>query len=154
MPQNNLISLNGNDTLIINGRSITDFAGALPFKGEFPNDISTVQIGKNGNTVIALKNSGKQMDAELNLIVGSDDDAYFNQLEAAYEADPPSFALMPITFTKRSGDGDGNPIPVQYIGSGGIFRRKPMVQDQAEGDSEQGIAKWLFIWPQVIRTVG
>jgi hypothetical protein len=153
MPPVNGISLIGNDTLVINGRSLLNFAGPLSAKFEFPDDVTTVQLGKNGNAVIALKNSGKRMNGEVNLLIGSDDDQYFNALLSAYLADPPSFALMPITFTKRSGDGQQNVTNITYIGTGGIFMKIPMVQDQAEGESEQGTTKWMFAWPQVIRAI-
>ena len=154
MSQKNGISLNGADTLIIGGRSITDNAGPISFEGEFPNDVATCKVGKNGNAVIALNNMGKMMNAKVYVLLGSGDDDFFNQELSRFEADPPSYVLLPITFTKRSGDGDGNAVPVQYIGQGGHIKKAPKTLDQAEGDSEQGIVVWEMVWPQVIRTVG
>ena len=64
----NAISLTGDDTVIIGGQLITDFAIGVVAEISFPEDLVKVTRGKNGNTVYALNNQGFQSEVKLKIL--------------------------------------------------------------------------------------
>ena len=54
------VSLTGKDVIVVNGRVLRDFADGDTCKLDYPNDLSVVKTGKNGNSVISFKNDGRR----------------------------------------------------------------------------------------------
>jgi len=134
------VTLTGNDTILLNRRVISDLADADAATLGFPNEIASIKTGKNGNSIFALNESGKQCKVVLRVIRGSADDKYFNALLAQQQANFVATVLLSGEFIKKIGDGKGNVIKDTYIMSGGVFTKQVDAKSNAEGDVEQGIS--------------
>jgi hypothetical protein len=135
-------SLTGNDSFVIAGRILTNFADADNGTVEFPNDIANVKTGKNGNAIFAENNMGRQCDTNLRLIRGSPDDLFLNDLLTQQLADFAAFEVLDGQFIKRVGDGNGNITNDTYLLGGGIFIKQVPGKSNAEGDTEQSLSMY------------
>lgn len=135
-----IASLSGNDTITINGRVFADFADGDVGALTFPNELAVLKTGKNGNTVYALNETGRQADLTLRVIRGSSDDRFLNGLLAQQKANFAGFVLMNGEFIKKIGDGKGNIASDTYITSGGIFSKQVEAKSNVEGDTEQSLS--------------
>lgn len=147
-------SLTGNDTIIINNRILNDFSTGVVAEIDFSNDLVQVKRGKNGNTIYALNNQGFQSEVNLRLLIGGPDDAYLNTLLQSQKSNFSGFVLLNGVFVKNVGDGTGNIHPTTYIMSGGTFKRIPKALTNADGDTEQSLVEWHFIFANNDRTIG
>ena len=148
------VSLTGNDTIIIGGQIITDFASGIVGEIKFPNDIVQVQRGKNGNTIYALNNQGFQSELTLRILLGYQNDTFLNAQMVNMKANFAGFTLLNGIFIKNVGDGIGNIHPVTYIMSGGVPKRQPDAKSVAEGDPTQSLVEWMFIFGNNDRAIG
>jgi hypothetical protein len=146
-------SLSGKDTITINDRVLVDFADGDSAVLTFPNEIMNVKTGKNGNSIYAYNETGKQVDVDLRIILGSSDDKFLNSLFANMKQDPPSFILMTGEFVKRVGDGSGNVNRNIYSLSGGVFRQEIDVKENVEGDTEQSVALYRLRFTNAPRSI-
>lgn len=137
-------SLSGSDTIVINGRNIVDVADGDCLKLAFENDIADLKTGKNGNTIYALNETGRQCLVTMRLMRGSSDDKYFNRLLEQQTANFAGFVLMFGEFVKRMGDGQGNILDDTYIMSGGIFTKRVDAKMNVEGDIEQSVSVYTM----------
>ena len=144
-------SLTGNDTFVLNGRVLTNFADADNGTVSFPNDIAAVKTGKNGNAIFAENKMGLQAETTLRLIRGAADDVYLNDLLAQQLQDFAAFVLMTGQFVKRVGDGQGNIQNDTYLLAGGVFVKQPEAKSNAEGDTEQSLTIWHLKFSNVGR---
>ena len=147
------VSLTGKDVIVINGRVLNDFADGDTCKLDYPNDLSVVKTGKNGNSIYAFQYSGLQCTMELRLLLGSSDDAFMNALLSTFINNPPAFTLMTGEFIKNIGDGQGNISPTSYLTSGGTFKKNVPVLENADGNTEQAIAVYMLQFTNVSRQV-
>ena len=122
-------ALTGGDTITINLRPLTDLADDDITTVSFPNEIVSVNTGKNRNTVYALNETGNNAEVSLRIIMNSSDDKFLNGLLAAQQADLPSFTLITGSFTKRVGDGNGKVSYNTYPLQGGVFTKLPDVRN-------------------------
>ena len=136
------ISLCGKDTIVINGRILTDFVDGDTAVLTFPNDITEVKTGKNGNSVYAFKYSGRQFELVIRLLRGGQDDKFMNGLFSNLVNNPQLFALMTGQFTKVVGDGSGNITNDVYALTGLTFKAEPEVKENADGDTNQAVTEW------------
>lgn len=150
----NAVSLTGNDTIIVGGQIITDFATGIVGEIKFDTDLVQVTRGKNGNTIYALNNQGFQSTLDLRILLGLTNDAFLNIQMAAQKGNFAGFPLLTATFVKNVGDGKGNIRPVTYIMSGGVIKRQPGAKSVAEGDPTQSLVEWNFIFGNNDRTIG
>ena len=137
-------ALTGNDTIEIGGILLNDFGDGDVANFTYPNELVTPKTGKNGNSIYAFNETGKQVDLVLRVLVGSPDDKRLNSLKVAMESDFPSFTLLDGNFVKRIGDGSGNVSNVSMTTSGGTFTKGIDGKSNAEGDTEQAIATYNF----------
>lgn len=152
MPQPPSVSLNGDDTLIINGRFLRDFGDGDVAVAEFPNDIMKVKIGKNGNAIFALDNMGRLCRlSPLKVLRGSPDDIFLNDLLQGMIQDPTGFVLMDGQLTKRIGLGDGSNIEDIYALAGGVFDKQVGAKSNVEGDTEQALSSYSLVFTQAVR---
>lgn len=147
-------SMTGADTVIINGRVLNDFADGDLAQITFPNEISQVKTGKNGNSIYALNETGRQCDVILRLIRASSDDKYMNELLSQQLNNFSGFILMIGQFVKKVGDGLGNITNDTYILSGGVFSKQVEVKSNAEGDTEQSASIWNMRFSNTPRVIG
>lgn len=118
---NESVSLSGNDVVKINERILADFASDDIALLTFPNELAALKTGKNGNTIYASNETGKQAELVLKVIRGSSDDKYLSNLLNFQKLNFANFVLMTGEMIKRIGDGTGKIISDTYILSGGIF---------------------------------
>jgi len=135
-----VVSLTGNDTIVIAGRVLTDFGDADNATLEFPNELAAVKVGKNGNAIYALNATGRMADVVLRIIRGSNDDAFLNNLLAIQNANFAATVLLTGQFVKRVGNGLGGVMSDTYFTSGGIFSKGVNAKSNVEGDTEQSLA--------------
>lgn len=146
-------SLTGKDTIIINGRVLNDFADGDTCKLDYPNDLSVIKTGKNGNSIYAFQYSGLQCTVELRLLLGSSDDSFLNALMSSFINNPPAFVLMTGEFIKNIGSGDGSIVPTSYVLSGGTFKKQVPAVENADGDTNQAIAVYMLQFTNAPRSV-
>lgn len=146
-------SLTGKDTIIINDRVFTDFADGDVASFAFPNELATSKVGKNGNSIVAFNETGKQVDLTLRVLLGSPDDKFLNSLKLSMESDFPSFTLLTGEFTKRAGDGLGNVSNIKLTLGGGFFAKNIDTKDNAEGDTEQSVGIYSIKFTNTTRAI-
>lgn len=133
-------SLTGNDTVQINDRVFADFGDGDIVNLTYPNELVGVKTGKNGNSIYAFNETGKQADVEIRVLRASPDDKFLNSLKLGMEQDFASFSLLTGQFTKRVGDGQGNVSNEIYTLSGGVFSQSVDTRSNVEGDTDQSIS--------------
>lgn len=138
------IALSGSDVVTINDRIFNDFADGDINNLEFPNEIASVKTGKNGNSIYAANESGRQADLTLRVIRGSDDDKFLNNLLAQQKLNFAGFILMKGEFIKKIGDGIGNVSNDTYVCDGGIFTKQPGAKSNTDGDTEQSVVEYMI----------
>lgn len=136
------VAMSGNDTIIINNRSLTDLADGNCLELTFPNAIANVKTGKDGNSIYGLNASGKQAEVKIRIIRASADDKFLNGLISQQQANFAGFALLTGSFIKKIGDGSGNVTSDTYILSGGIFEKQIEGKSNVEGETEQSISMY------------
>lgn len=146
-------ALVGSDTLDFNGRLLTNLPDGDVCIVTYPNDLVTTKVGKNGNVIFALNETGRQAQVELRLLLGSPDDKYFNSLLLKQQRDFVSTVAITATLTKRVGDGSGNVGFATYFLSYGIISKQVEVKSNVEGDTEQGVAKYMMTFANAPRTL-
>jgi hypothetical protein len=148
------VSLTGSDVIIINANVLSDLADQDIADLTFPNDIAQAKTGKNGNSIYALNESGRQADFKIRLIRGSGDDKFMNALLALQLANFAAFPLMQGQFTKNVGDGTGNVTQDTYVLSGGIFVKVPAAKSNTEGNTDQSVVMYEMKFTNAPRTIG
>lgn len=134
------VSLSGSDTVVINNRSLNDFADGDVADLEFPNELMKVKTGKNGNSIYAFDNTGEQCDFKIRVIRGSDDDKFLQALLTTMKNNPAAFILMVGQFVKQAGDGAGNLTNDTYQLNGGVFTKQVPAKSNVEGDTTQSVS--------------
>lgn len=134
------VSLTGADTIKINNRILSDLADGDCAVLTFPNEIATVKTGKDGNSIYAFNQTGKNCDLVLRVLRGSSDDKFLLNLFNTMKIDFSGFVLVSGEFIKRVGDGTGNVSNDTYLVAGGIFNKNIDAKNNAEGDTEQSVA--------------
>jgi len=136
------VSLTGDDTIQINNQVISTLSNQDPGHVTFPNELATVEQGKNGTTIYAQNNMGFVADLNLRVLLAGTDDQYLNSLLQQQNTSFSDFGLMTCLFNKRVGDGKGNILTVQYQLNGGVFSKGVEVMTSARGDVNQSVAVW------------
>lgn len=133
------VALSGSDTAVINNRILADLADGNCIELTYPNDIATVKIGKNGNAIYGLNQTGQLTEVKLRIVRGSADDNFLLALLAAQQANFSGNALMIGSFVKKIGDGQGNITSDTYILGGGVFKKQLEAKTNVEGEAEQSV---------------
>ncbi len=147
------IALSGNDTVVINNRNLVDLADGDCVMLSFPNDVAQVKTGKNGNSLYALNESGRQCELTMKLVRGSADDKFMNNLLIQQTANFAGTVLMQGQFVKQVGDGQGNVAHDTYIVSGGVFTRQIDAKSNVEGDTEQSVSVYRMKFTNAPRVI-
>lgn len=147
------IALSGNDTININNRIFADLADGDVVKLSFSSDIAQVKTGKNGNSIYALNETGKQIDVEVRLIRGAPDDVFMNSLLASQQANFAATVLLVGEFVKQLGNGQGNLTYDTYIMSGGIFVKQVDASSNVEGNVDQSVSVYHLKFSNAPRAI-
>lgn len=147
------IAMSGSDTVKLNGRTLVDLADGDAVVLDPPNDIAAVKTGKNGNSIYALNETGRQQKVTLRLIRGSADDKFCLNLLANQRNNFAGFILMNGEFVKKIGDGQGNIASDTYLMSGGVFVKNVPAKSNVEGDTEQSVAIYELMFSNAPRII-
>lgn len=148
------VVLTGDDILTINDRVLSDFAEGAVAVLEFPNDLTSMNVGKNGNAIITLNEMGKVANLTLRVLVGSADDIYFNSLLSLLKKGLPYFPLMYGQFVKILGDGSGNVYKSTFNLINGVFTVQPGTSEDKSGAVDQAVSVWTIAFSDAPRTIG
>lgn len=141
-----LTNMTGDDSFIINDRPIhPDFAGGDTVTIDFPNDLVSIETGKNKNTVYAKNETGSNFTVTFNIMRGGNVDKFLNGLRIKQDKDFVLFDLMNGAFTKRIGNGQGRAIYDNYVLLGMVFQKNPSAKGNVAGDVEQGKIQYVLI---------
>lgn len=146
------ISLSGSDTIQINGRILNDLADGDCVMISFPNDIAVVKASKNGNTIYAKDEKGRQADVTIRILLASSDDKFLTSLLQLMNQDFSAFPPMTAMFSKRVGDGQVISTKV-YAATGGVIKKQPDAKTSSEGDTEQSVAVWALTFGNVTEVI-
>lgn len=135
-------TLTGKDTLVIDGKLIEDGADGDCVTIEFPNDLATITRGKNGNSLITKNEQGKIINVTLRVCQNGETDKYFINKLSQFDNDVTSFATIKGTFTKRTGDGQGNTTKKTYDLTGGVIIRNAGAIDSATGNVDSAVSTY------------
>lgn len=145
--------ITGNDTLTINNQILNDFADGDVSTFQFETDRVNVKTGKNGNTIFAQNQVGKNCKAVLRVMLGSSDDATLQGYLTASDQDFTSTVLLTGQFVKNLGDGSGNLVRDVYTLAGGIMTRYVDGKTNVEGETTQGVAVYNLVFASAVRSL-
>lgn len=149
MPNNTV----GKDTLILGDRVFTGLIDGDVVDLDVPNNLAEMKTGKNKNTIIAANSTGNNGTLSVRIVLGCDDDKFLNSQYLLYNQDPAAYPLLSGSFVKRVGDGNGNVNRIPYTLSGVFVQKIPKAKDNAEGDTEQGVAVYMLGVPNLERNI-
>jgi hypothetical protein len=147
------VAMTGNDTLILNDRVLADLADGDCAALTYPNELANLKTGKNGNTIYAFNQSGKQCELIIRAIRGSSDDKFLHNLLVQMKSNFAGFSLVQGEFIKQVGDGAGNITSDTYIVSGGIFAKQVEAKSNQEGDVAQSVSEYHVKFSNGDRTI-
>lgn len=147
------IVLTSSDTVTINQRLFNDLADGDAVTLDFNNNLAELKTGKNGNSIYAQNQTGKQCAVKLRVLRGSSDDKYLNRLKTLQDANFSGFVLMIGEFIKKLGDGRGNVASDIYTLSGGVFQKEVGAKTNVEGDTSQAVAEYNLIFSTAPRAL-
>lgn len=147
------LSLTGRDIFKFGNRTLFDLADGDCVTITFPNEVASVKTGKDGNSIFALNESGRQADVSVRLIRASADDVYLNGLFRAQMLDFPSATLPSAQAIKRIGNSSGVVRNDTYILEGGIFLKQPEAISNVEGNTDQAVTVWAFRFANAKRAI-
>ena len=146
-------SLYGADTISINNKLLKDFGHGEVAKISFPNELSTLKTGKNGNTIIVQNASGFQATLEIKVIRGSADDKYLNTQMNVWRNTPTLYVLDYVELVKKIGDGSGLEGSDTYLLKGGVPSKQVEVVSNVEGEVEQGLSVYTWVFSANVRSI-
>lgn len=147
------IASSGNDSLTINNYIFQGLADGNVVELTFPNDIAAVKIGKNGNALFALNQSGIMADMTMRVIRGSADDQFLLGLQTNQQNNFSGTILMQGSFVKSMGDGSGNLTSDTYVLGAGVFSKLTEAKSNVEGDTEQSVSIYHLKFAQAARVI-
>jgi hypothetical protein len=147
------LAVTGSDTIKIGERIIVDIGHGEVAKISYATELATVKTGKNGNAIYVQNASGFQASMELKLIRGSADDKFLQSLLTLYRSNPTTFVLQNAEIVKKIGDGSGNVTADTYILTGGVPSKQVEAVVNVEGDTEQVLSVYTFIFATSDRAI-
>ena len=148
------VALTGNDTLVINNQVLdTGLADEDVVMLEFPNNIANVKVGKNGNALFALNESGNICHAVIRVLRGNATDQFLNNLLSQQQANFAGTILLQGQFVKKVGDGAGNITSDTYVVSAGVFDKLVPAKTNTSGNTDQSISVYEIMFAQAVRVL-
>lgn len=124
------------DILEIDGEIITALGDGDTATISYPNEVMAMKTGKNGNTVAAHNEMGREADITLRVVKGSYDDKRLNSKLIKWTGRADDFEAITATFTKviRTDTGITNEVTSLKFG---IPVKRVETKENVEGDTEQ-----------------
>ena len=149
----NQVSYTGQDTIILNNRVLTGLADGDCVSVTYPNNLMNVKIGKNGNAIYGVNETGRLAEVKYRVLRGTSDDKFFNGLLANQKVSPETFILMTGELVKNIGNGLGAVAGDTTVLSGGVFVKQPDVKSNVEGDPGQAVAEYTLQFSAAPRVI-
>lgn len=147
------VAMSGDDVVILNDRIFQDLADDTFAELVFPNKAVKVKVGKNGNAIYGLDETGKLANFKIRVIRGSSDDQFLNALLATQQRSISSFVLIKGEFIKKIGDGNGVVKNDKYLVSGGVIEKVPDAKGNASGESDQSVVIYELVFSNAPRVI-
>lgn len=147
------LSLTGKDIIKIGNRALFDLADGDVATVTFAKNIAELKTGKDGNSIYALNESGRQADMTVRVIRASNDDVYLNGLMRAQIIDFPTAIVITAQVTKRVGNGSGQPKLDTYILEGGVFQKQPDMVTNTDGNTDQAVTVYAIKFANAQRAI-
>ncbi len=147
------VAMSGSDTISVNNTLIPDLADGDCIELTFPNDIAQVKTGKNGNSIYALNETGRQCEVKIRVVRGSTSDKFLNGLLALQQSNFSGFPLMISKFVKIIGDGTGVVTNDTYNLSGGVFTKQIEGKNNVEGDTNASVSVYMMKFSNAPRAI-
>lgn len=145
-------ALTGQDIIILNDLPLKDFADGDVGTLEVNNDLFSMTTGKNGNTIYAYDEAGRNATLILRILMSSNDDKRLNGLVPH----PENFAstiLINGSIVKMIGDGEGNISYNTYLLKGGMVQRKPNMVSNVNGETQQAVVEYVIQFADAERII-
>lgn len=133
-------------TLTLYDRVFNDFADDDISAITFPNDLVSMSTGKNGNTIYAKNERGRNATASIRLIAGSPDDRFLQGKLTVTKRDFANTELAFGQFVRRVADGEGGVIRDVYTLKGGMITRPVDGKENSSGDTNQGVVVYNIMF--------
>jgi hypothetical protein len=144
-----VVTSSGSDSLVLSSYIFTGLADATNFNLTFASDIASSKVGKNGNTIVAQNEQGKQAEAVLRCLIGSADDQFMLSIIAQQQTNFTGTVFLQGSFVKSLGDNQGNLFSKTYILGVGYISKLPEVKSDADGSTDQAVVEYHLRFPQV-----
>lgn len=139
-----LTSLVAGDSFLLDDYPVDlEFANGDVVTIEYPNDLVTRTPGKNGNTIYAYIAGGDNVDVTFKLMRGGSADKFINGKLSQMIRNFGDFVPMNGAFVKRLNQ-DGKVVYDNTSLGGLVFKKKPGVKSNVDGDGEQGTITYEF----------
>lgn len=145
-------ALTGQDVIILNDIPLKDFADGDIGSLEISNDLFSMQTGKNGNTIFAYDESGRNATLTVRVLMSSSDDKRLNGLVPKTEGFA-STVLMNGSVVKMVGDGAGNISYNTYLLQGGLISRNPNMTSNVNGETAQAVCEYTIQFANAERSI-
>lgn len=145
-------TLTGEDVIIINDIPVNDFADGDIGVLDIPNNLAEMTTGKNGSTIFAFNESGNNATLTLRILMSSLDDKRFNGM-IPKSKNFASTVLANGSVIKQVGDGQGNISYNTYLLDGGLIQKKPNITSNVNGETQQAVVEYTFIFAKAERSI-
>lgn len=145
-------ALTGSDIIILNDIPLKDFADGDIGSLEINNDLFSLSTGKNGNTIFAYDESGRNATLTVRVLMSSNDDKRLNGLVPKTEGFA-STVLMNGSVVKMVGDGAGNISYNTYLLQGGLISRNPNMTSNVNGETAQAVCEYTIQFANAERSI-
>lgn len=145
-------ALTGSDTIIINDVPLKDFADGDIGSIEISNDLFALSTGKNGNSIFAYDEAGRNATLTVRVLMSSNDDKRLNGLVPQHE-NFASTVLINGSVVKMIGDGQGNISYNTYLLKGGMIQRKPNISSNVNGETAQAVVEYVIQFADAERAI-
>lgn len=132
-----------NDIIEVDGEIVTTLGDGDTTNISYPNEIMSMKTGKNGNTVAAHNEMGREADLSIRVLKGGYDDKRFNSKLIAWANRSDDFEPMKATFTKVIHTDTGIVNEVTSL-KFGIPVKRIESRENVEGDSEQCFSTYII----------
>lgn len=131
------------DIIEVDGEIVTTLGDGDTATIAYSNDIMAMKTGKNGNTVAAHNEMGREAELTIRVIKGGYDDKRFNSKVVKWKNRADDFEPMTATFTKviRTDTGITNEVTTLKFG---IPVRVVETKENVEGDTEQCFSQYVI----------
>lgn len=145
-------ALTGQDQIIINDIPLKDFADGDIGTLEVNNDLFSMQTGKNGNTIFAYDEAGRNATLTVRILMSSNDDKRLNGLIPRAEGFAGTI-LVNGSVVKMVGDGEGNISYNTYFLKGGLVQRMPNMSSNVNGEVQQAVVEYTIAFANAERSI-